>query len=128
VGLAAYAGLVISHHNFGFSGRFAVVVASVLILVALTDGATPVLIRVFSSRPMRGVGKVSYGLYLWHIPALILSGYFVRKTGISRSARVPLALIGTGVATVLSYQFVERPFHRRKDRYSAPKSVEMATV
>jgi len=56
-----------------------------------------------SVRPLRAMGKVSYGLYLWHIPMLAFLGL----------AGLPCAVL----ATLVSYRFVEAPF-RRKSRGS----------
>jgi len=48
---------------------------------------------------LRGLGRISYGLYLWHLPIYVAVGW---KLGL------PLALL----AALLSYRFVERPFLR----------------
>lgn len=57
---------------------YASVVVAVL-LVALVAGA-PRMARVFSWPPLRGLGLISYGLYLWHYPLMLglraeLGGY-----------------------------------------------------
>jgi len=71
--------------------------------------------RLLSTRPLVVVGKVSYGLYLWHPIVFLL---------------VPIVSVWPAFAlTVLvafaSYRFIEAPFLRRKRRYAdvqaAPK-------
>ena len=52
-------------------------------------------------RPLRYLGRISYALYLWHLPLIVAFGW---KVG------VPLAL----VVAALSYRFVELPFLRRR--------------
>jgi peptidoglycan/LPS O-acetylase OafA/YrhL len=49
---------------------YAAVVVAVL-LIALAAGA-PLLVRVFASQAMRGLGLVSYSLYLWHYPVMLV--------------------------------------------------------
>ena len=69
---------------------------------------------------MRAIGQVSYGLYLWHVPAILLTNRFVRELDLPTGTRYPLALLATALATVLSYRFVEQPFLRMKHRFEAP--------
>ena len=59
--------------------------------------------------PLRYVGKISYGLYLYHWPILKFGGL---PTGASAIWGVAL----TFVIAALSYEFVEKPCLRLKDR------------
>lgn len=70
-----------------------------LVMIALLDHPTWSLSRVLAARPLRFTGKISYGLYLWHVPMLALFGI----------AGLPLAL----AATLVSYRFLELPIQRR---------------
>lgn len=89
-----------------------ILVAVVLILTLCQDGdAGP-----FASRFMRYAGRRSYGWYLWHVPALLLS---VRWLGYA----APAILLGLGVTLAmaeLSWRYVEQPFLRR----NAPRREE----
>jgi peptidoglycan/LPS O-acetylase OafA/YrhL len=53
--------------------------------------------------PLRYLGTISYGLYLWHWPVFALTGWMLG---------LPIAL----AAAALSHRYVERPFLARKRR------------
>ena len=61
-------------------------------------------------RPMRWVGDVSYSLYLWHWPVLVIPTMLAgRELGLTRN----LALVaGSITLAALSHRFVEAPFRR----------------
>ena len=70
-----------------------------------------------SWRPLRAVGIVSYGLYLWHYPVIRL--LHEQLPGEWGAGQQLLALALSALATTLSYQLVERPVLRLK-RYVPP--------
>lgn len=73
---------------------------------------------VLSLRPLQWIGKVSYGLYLWHWPVIVWMT--PRRIGISGwhldAARVGVAL----AATTVSYYVIERPIRTRRFRLPVP--------
>ena len=68
--------------------------------------------RLLGSRPMVWVGGLSYSIYLWHWPVLILGEWVAERAGWSLApwARVALAVASVGPAW-LSWRFVENPIH-----------------
>jgi peptidoglycan/LPS O-acetylase OafA/YrhL len=63
---------------------------------------------ILGSRPMVFVGLISYPLYLWHQPLLVISGvvdWNLRQMWIVRGA----LLVAAFVLAYLTYRFVERP-------------------
>jgi len=84
--------------------------AAVLVLQAL-DRTSPVA-RALSVAPMVFLGRISYGLYLWHLP--ILAAFGVLGAGLTFVA-VPAVALSIAAATA-SYYLVELPFLRRKRR------------
>jgi peptidoglycan/LPS O-acetylase OafA/YrhL len=71
-----------------------------------------IMSRVFSTRPAVWLGRRSYGFYLWHYPILIL---LARSFGPLGMALIGLPL--TLIATVASWQLVEVPFLKLKQRF-----------
>jgi peptidoglycan/LPS O-acetylase OafA/YrhL len=65
--------------------------------------------RVIDRAPVRYMGRISYGLYLWHWPIIVLVGWEVG---------VPIAI----AVAALSYRYVETPFLRKKRRRTTSAS------
>lgn len=70
--------------------------------------------RFLSFRPLRVLGKISYGLYLWH--NLIFRVFERHVSSGPQSIRLLLGLSITGAFTAASWYLVERPFLRFKER------------
>ena len=112
--LVAAALLVDSSNPLLFNGGFTIVaVAAALVLLAALDGdwaARPVL----RTAPLRVVGRVSYGLYLWHFPVLVAVATHGDRWSVGTRLVVSGVLIVSAVS--MSRRFVELPFLRWKDR------------
>ena len=81
--------------------------AGVLVAGVALDGA--VVGSFFGWRPIAWVGRLSYSLYLWHVPIIVLVNENRTGLGGARLFAVQLSLI---VATSLaSYYLIERPIH-----------------
>jgi peptidoglycan/LPS O-acetylase OafA/YrhL len=96
-------------YPYGFL-LFEVAVASVV--VAVTQPVSTPLHRLLSHQPLRWVGQISYGLYLWHWPvAVAISPGHTRLTGWALAgARLGVTF---GAAT-LSYYLIEQPIRQRR--------------
>ena len=102
------AGFVLIQPGEGFPGVAALVpVVGTLLLILCGQARNPVN-ALLASAPMRGIGLISYSLYLWHWPVRSLAHFAL---GPDPGMLTTLALIGlsTGLA-VVSWRFVERPF------------------
>jgi peptidoglycan/LPS O-acetylase OafA/YrhL len=81
------------------------------VLVSPTGG----LARGLSWAPLRRLGVISYGLYLWHLPLL-----FAIRSALPTASKwvvAPLLIAISLVVAEVSYRFLEQPFLRLKDRF-----------
>uniref|UniRef100_UPI0025F28670 acyltransferase family protein n=1 Tax=uncultured Caulobacter sp. TaxID=158749 RepID=UPI0025F28670 len=109
-GLAIAGSLIWLNEASAFPGLSAVPVClGTALLVWSGSGAAPGLF-VLRLPPVVGLGKISYSLYLWHWPLLVLAAD-VAQQPLSVGQR--LGLVGLAlVLAILSWRFVEQPFRR----------------
>ncbi|MBO9546541.1 acyltransferase family protein [Caulobacter sp.] len=114
-GLAIAGSLIWLNEASPFPGLSAIPVClGTALLVWSGSGAYPGLAPLRLA-PVVGLGKVSYSLYLWHWPLLVLAADVAQQplTMLQRLGLVGLAL----VLAILSWRFVEQPFRQgRTDR------------
>jgi len=67
-----------------------------------------VVTRLLSTRGFTFLGKISYSLYLWHLPILILIPRFLEPK-LSQSLSRLILLIPILLLSILTYFFIERP-------------------
>jgi peptidoglycan/LPS O-acetylase OafA/YrhL len=77
-------------------------------LVALTSAG-----RMMAWRPIVSIGLISYSLYLWHWPVLVLGQYWRLENFSPWYFRGGLVLV-SGVLAALSYLWIETPFRRKR--------------
>ena len=96
-------------------GGFVINGLIVLILLGLTtNDDLPVVSRLLRLRPLRTLGIVSLGLYVWHYP--VFWAVSVQFPEWSSPARAVLAVALTGAASEFTRRRVERPLMRRLRR------------
>src|SRR5258708_1599771 len=69
--------------------------------------------RALSQRWLAYIGKISYGLYLWHYPVFTL----LQGKHWPREAEVGSEFLLSAVATLASFHLLEKPLLRMKDRF-----------
>ncbi len=84
-----------------------------IVLVAVLGGTHP-FTRLLQLRPVVWMGKISYGLYLWHMPIFVETMRHTRYRDLPHWLPFTLAVVMTFAAATFSYYVVERPFLRRK--------------
>jgi len=70
-----------------------------------------------SCRPMVFIGLLSYSIYLWHWPILVYAHYILGES-LSYSV-IAMLLVLTAVLSLLSWQFVEKPFRCQVKNFRA---------
>lgn len=99
--------------GFPMENTLLVVCGTVLLIHSCLCRPNGLAARLLASAPMTLVGRLSYSIYLWHWPAIILTTMVARYKGLSE---LPAAILGAfvGVAcATLAYYGVERPMRRR---------------
>jgi peptidoglycan/LPS O-acetylase OafA/YrhL len=108
----------------GGSVLFAVAVATV-IAAAVAPGRSPIK-GVLSLPPLVWLGRISYGLYLWHFP--VLMAISESRTGLDGPALTLVHLSGTLLLATLSFYLVEQPIRRgalgaRQERFATAMAI-----
>jgi peptidoglycan/LPS O-acetylase OafA/YrhL len=85
-------------------------------------------VELLRMRPLVRMGKISYGLYLYHLPLLELMRWLGKKAAAATGADVSwtfvvLKLAAFFLVAELSWRFIESPILKLKDRY-APSRLE----
>lgn len=112
----------------GFPGHQALFpVMGTVLVIAFTSHERSMVGACLSARPLVFVGKISYSLYLWHWPIIVLWRLHSMEPVSSPRHAIPIFLVSFTAAT-LSYFFVERPFRLRAFPILSPKFAAIAAV
>ena len=86
--------------------------AVMLLIVAAVAFPASLAARALAVPPLRAVGKISYGLYLWHFPLFLwLSAGAI---GVSGTGLLLVRLAVTLAVSTASYFLIEQPIHQRR--------------
>lgn len=100
--------------SFYYRGGF-VLVAGLFALLIARSLQPGILARGLSSAPIVWVGRISYGLYLWHIPV-----YVALRSGaptLNNNLAASLAIVITIAAATASFYLVEMPIRKAAVRF-----------
>lgn len=93
-------------------GNLLFLLVSLVLVAALTFPRRTLAHDVFEAPPLVFLGRICYGLYLWHWPVYCVMRYL----GMREFALLVTALPLTFGLAIASYLFIERPFLAIKDR------------
>jgi hypothetical protein len=96
-------------------GLFILNLGMTALVVALVRDPGPLLLGFFEFGPLAWLGRISYGVYLWHMVVFGLSG---RLPLLKRAGSWPLTIALTIAVAALSFYLLERPLLRLKRRFS----------
>jgi len=76
------------------------------------------LARILNLTPLRALGRISYGFYLWHDVPHAFYEHAIRIAHLSpHTLGLIIPFTGTLVVTLASYHLIERPFLKLKTRF-----------
>jgi peptidoglycan/LPS O-acetylase OafA/YrhL len=110
----------------GFTGHVVADLPAALGFAAVVAVVATRPAGVLASAPLRALGAVSYGVYLWHMPVLFwlqLQDLFPATA----LAALPLVLVPTVALGAASWWLVERPALRWVERAGRPHAVRTRT-
>jgi peptidoglycan/LPS O-acetylase OafA/YrhL len=84
--------------------------ATLVVIHAVTGGPPGPLGRALSWRPLRLLGLISYGVYLWHWPVIVF--FDADRVGLDGLALDAVRVALTLVVSIASFVLVERPIRR----------------
>jgi len=109
--VAVVAAMVTNAPGVLYRGGFALVAIGTALAAVATTLPGPVKFAL-DRPPLRGLGRVSYGVYLWHWPAITL--LTPARVGIDGVGLLALRLAVTAAGTAASWMLVERPLARAR--------------
>ncbi|MCP8462387.1 acyltransferase [Pseudomonas sp. ZM23] len=125
--LAAFLQIAVEHGVVSFSWRQPWIVipesllwggVALVLLAGSRNTASPV------SQVLRYLGRISYSLYLVHLPLIALSlalpQYVPASAALPVWARLLMGFVGALAVAQASYGLIEKPFLALKSRYSSP--------
>jgi peptidoglycan/LPS O-acetylase OafA/YrhL len=116
---AAYASLAVVLSSFvlfdqdtGFPNpRVLIPCAATAWLLFMGRQPSTTAFQLLSTRPLVFTGKISYSLYLWHLPILVLAQYYsIRPLSVTELTAVGCVIYAVAV---LSWLFIENPIRRK---------------
>jgi peptidoglycan/LPS O-acetylase OafA/YrhL len=112
LGLITYATIIFNSQT-PFPGLFALLPVIGTFLLITSIGAWPKLMRQLSNnKTTQWLGAISYSLYLWHWPALLLPSIYLERSLLA--GEKILCVIITIILAHLTYKFVEQPIRYAK--------------
>lgn len=119
-GVLSLLGLLVAIANFKWAdammyplGYMGVALLTVGLINAIVFAPTSGVAVLFSWRPFVGIGKISYGLYLWHYPLFRVAEEWGSAENWPRTLTMTAAAAVTAMASVASYRWLERPLRAR---------------
>lgn len=105
--LIAFSVVSFDQQNLSPGASSAIPVLGTLFVILFAQRDT-LACRVLSSKPMVGIGLISYSLYLWHQPLLALLRIYSQE----RPSAVEIygVILLTFLLSFISWKFIERPF------------------
>ena len=99
------------YNTWLYRGGFLLVAILGIIIIISSGKQHTVMAKLLSFKPVVFIGKISYSLYLWHFPVLVLTTP-VSEIGKPNIFFVVLRIILTFILAIISYALVETPIRK----------------
>jgi peptidoglycan/LPS O-acetylase OafA/YrhL len=100
--------------------------AASAILIQTSRQQSTLVGKLLSLRPFVFTGLISYSLYLWHYPVLVLTGYYFLQE--FRGFRLGMLIASIYLLAVASWKWIELPIRRRQLLESNRRLVSWALI
>ena len=98
------------------------VYALIFTLILMNLAKNPVSILSLENPIFNYLGKISYGMYMYHTIAVVIGVKISHSFNNSNFVSYPISYILTIIMAGISYQFFEKPFLKIKDKFTTVKS------
>lgn len=109
--------------GFPYPGAIFPVLASALVIVGVTSGRSDISRYLLENSAVTYVGRLSYSLYLWHWPVIVLLRWTV---GADLMSSLVAAAGVTMILAMASHHLVENPVRNSKVLLALPRSTILA--
>jgi peptidoglycan/LPS O-acetylase OafA/YrhL len=119
--------LVVAVHDAGdfyYRGGATLVALAFAALIWCVERAPDArLARLLAGWPVRSLGRISYGVYLWHLPAIVFAPHLLP------GVPAPLAAVALTLgASIVSYHLIERPVRDGRPRFACRSTSMFVTT
>jgi peptidoglycan/LPS O-acetylase OafA/YrhL len=101
-----------------YHGMFAIAALSFgVVLAYIVQEPQSLLARVFSLKPLESTGRIAYGVYLWHLPIMVASWYYLGSLHWPEPLVIMLWVTAALLVASASWRWVEQPLLRYARRF-----------
>jgi peptidoglycan/LPS O-acetylase OafA/YrhL len=71
---------------------------------------------------LRFIGRISYGIYIYHLPVYLAGSYLLSKSGLTNASLLfpAISIVATLLISICSYKFLELPLLRYRNKFTQP--------
>jgi len=97
------------------------------LIFSMISAPEPILRRILEFGPLVGVGRISYGLFLYHFPIIAMMGIDFKNLGWSWPGNTAIVVVVSFVVSIISYYCLEQPMLRLKKWFEPARTASQAT-
>ncbi len=114
-----FLGFILSDaNNFPMPWALLPVLGTFLLLYSMNYLQKGFVLSILNNKYLSHIGKISYSLYLWHWPVIVL---FKWTVGLDTFLKYALVILITYFMAYISYRFIERPIAKLKFVSNMPR-------